>query len=50
MSSSQGARRSPITLVGILLMVAIIVVGGAVMVVTGAGARIVEGLYPPDPR
>jgi cytochrome c oxidase subunit 2 len=47
MSSSPGARRSPITLIGSLLLVAIIVVGGGVLAVTGAGARIVEGLYPP---
>src|SRR4249920_3459731 len=47
MSSSPGARRSPITLVGLLLLVGIIIVGGGVLVVTGAGARIVESLYPP---
>ena len=47
MSSSTGARRSPITLVGRLLLVGIIVVGGAVLVVTGAGAQIVTSLYPP---
>jgi cytochrome c oxidase subunit 2 len=47
MSSSPGARRSPTSLVGLLLLVAIIVVGGAVLVVSGAGARVVESLYPP---
>ncbi len=46
MSSSPGARRSS-TLVGPLLLAAIIIVGGGVLVVTGAGARIVESLYPP---
>jgi cytochrome c oxidase subunit II len=47
MSSSPGARRSPITLVGLLLLVGIIIIGGGALVVTGAGARIVESLYPP---
>jgi cytochrome c oxidase subunit II len=47
MSSSPGARRSPTSLVGLLLLVAIIVVGGVVLVVSGAGARVVESLYPP---
>jgi cytochrome c oxidase subunit 2 len=47
MSSSPGARRSPITLVGLVLLVGIIIVGGGALVVTGAGARIVESLYPP---
>jgi cytochrome c oxidase subunit 2 len=47
MSSSPGARRSPTSLVGLLLLVAIIIVGGGVLVVSGAGARVVESLYPP---
>jgi cytochrome c oxidase subunit II len=47
MSSSPGARRSPTTLVGLLLLAALVIVGGGLLVVTGAGARVVESLYPP---
>ncbi len=47
MSSSPGARRSPSALVGRLLLAAIIIVGGGVLVVSGAGARVIESLYPP---
>ena len=47
MSSSPGARRSPSTLVGLLLLAAIVIVGGGLLIVTGAGARILESLYPP---
>jgi cytochrome c oxidase subunit 2 len=47
MSSSPGARRSPTTLVGLLLLAGLVVVGGGLLVVTGAGARVVESLYPP---
>ncbi len=47
MSSSPGARRSPSTLVGLLLLAAVAIVGGGLLIVTGAGARILESLYPP---
>ncbi len=45
MSSTQGARRSGSTALVVVLVLA--VVGVVLAIVTGAGARVVESLYPP---
>lgn len=47
MSSSPGARRSPSAFFGLALVAAIVIVGGVLLIVTGAGGRVLQSLYPP---